>query len=478
MQTVRAATNRLPAAWRSLIVLRIQQHEMSARSDTTMRDAERSLADSSQLVLIVANDSGLRMLPLPSCDSMTIGRGEEADIRISDRRVSRRHVRLYRHPSLRIEDLRSANGTWVRRERLAAGQARDLEVGDPIEIGGTILLLRWVPVREATTLLQHERDHDGVGPAMRAILTLADRAAQSNISTLILGETGVGKDVLAERIHLSSTRARQPFLRLNCAALSASLLESELFGHEKGAFTGATAARAGLLQSASGGSVFLDEVGELPLEIQAKLLLVLERREVLPIGSARPRKIDVRFIAATNRELAQEVERGAFRRDLFFRLNGVTLRVPPLRERVDEIDGLTRRFAEEACHTSGRTCPRLPPELLAAFRAYSWPGNIRELRQTVERGILLCMGDTLALDDVGPLTEVAPVAQPVSPAARPPTPADTTALSQEEEIVAALARCAGNQSRAAKLLGISRNTLIARIKKYGLARPLGPRDRD
>jgi DNA-binding NtrC family response regulator len=276
---------------------------------------------------------------------------------------------------------------------------------------------------------------------------------------------------------MGSSRARQPFLRLNCAALSASLLESELFGHEKGAFTGATTARAGLLQSASGGSVFLDEVGELPLALQAKLLLVLERREVLPLGSARPRKIDVRFIAATNRDLAEEVERGAFRRDLFFRLNGVTLRVPPLRERLDEIEGLTRRFAEEACHTSGRPCPRFAPELMAAFRAHSWPGNIRELRQTVERGILLCMGDTLALDDIGPLGDVAPPAQPSSPASQPQTPADATAQSQQEEIVAALARCGGNQSRAAKLLGVSRNTLIARIKKYGLARPLGPRDR-
>jgi DNA-binding NtrC family response regulator len=448
----------------------------SARSET-MRDVERSQAGSTQLVLIVANDSGLRMLPLPTCDSVTIGRGEEADIRISDPRVSRRHVRLYRQPSLRIEDLRSANGTWVRRERLGPGEARELEVGDPVEIGGTILLLRWLLVRDTPTMAPPERADDGVGAAMRAVWTMADRAAQSTISVLILGETGVGKDVLAERIHMSSSRARQPFLRLNCAALSASLLESELFGHEKGAFTGATAARAGLLQSASGGTVFLDEVGELPLELQAKLLLVLERREVLPIGSARPRKIDVRFIAATNRDLAEQVERGAFRRDLYFRLNGVTVRVPPLRERVDEIEGLTRRFAEEACHTSGRACPQFTPELLAAFRAYSWPGNIRELRQTVERGILLCMGDVLGLEDVGPLDATAPLAQPRSPAAQPQTPAEATALSQQEEIVAALARCAGNQSRAAKLLGVSRNTLIARIKKYGLARPLDPRDR-
>jgi DNA-binding NtrC family response regulator len=451
----------------------------SDRSET-VRDTERSLPGSSRLVLIVANELGMRMLPLPAGDAVSIGRGSEADIRINDPRISRRHVRLHRQPSLRIEDLRSANGTWVRRERLAAGEARDLEIGDPVEIGGTILLLRWLPVRDLHDALlgsERERGDDGAGAAMRSVRTLADRAAQSNISVLILGETGVGKDVLAERIHLTSSRARQPFLRLNCAALSASLLESELFGHEKGAFTGATTARPGLLQSASGGSVFLDEIGELPLELQAKLLLVLERREVLPLGSARPRKIDVRFIAATNRELAEQVERGAFRRDLFFRLNGVTLRVPPLRERVDEIEALTRRFAEEACHASGRACPQFSPELVAAFRAHSWPGNIRELRQAVERGILLCLGDTLGLDDVGPLQSIAPPAQSQAVESPAQPRGDVTTESQEEEIVAALARCGGNQSRAAKLLGISRNTLIARIKKYGIARPLLPRDR-
>jgi DNA-binding NtrC family response regulator len=441
----------------------------SSRSET-IRDGERSLPGATQLVLIVANDAGLRMVPLPAGDSVSVGRGEEADIRIRDPRVSRRHVRVYRHPALRVKDLRSANGTWVRRERLAPGEARDLEAGDPVEIGGTILLLRWVALRDAPATPKPERVTDNVGAAMRAVLTVAERAAQSTLSVLLLGETGVGKDVLAERIHMHSSRARQPFLRLNCAALSASLLESELFGYEKGAFTGATTARAGLLQSASGGSVFLDEVGELPLELQAKLLLVLERREVLPIGSARPRKIDVRFIAATNRDLAAAVERGAFRRDLYFRLNGVTLQVPPLRERLDELEGLTRRFADEACQTSGRACPQLAPALLAAFRAHFWPGNIRELRQTVERGILLCLGDTLGPDDIGPLGEAA-----VAPSL--PTPTDAAAQSPQEQIEAALAQCAGNQTRAAKLLGVSRNTLIARIKKYGLARPLGPRDR-
>jgi DNA-binding NtrC family response regulator len=151
--------------------------------------------------------------------------------------------------------------------------------------------------------------------------------------------------------------------------------------------------------------------------------------------------------------------------------------VPPLRERVDEIEGLTRLFAEQACHTSGRICPQISPELLAAFRGYSWPGNIRELRQTVERGILLCMGDTLGLDDIGPLQEVAPLVPPQVPTSQPHALPAAAAQSQEEELVAAPARCAGNQSRAARLLAISRNTLIARLKKYNIARPLLPRDR-
>jgi two-component system, NtrC family, response regulator AtoC len=308
-----------------------------------------------------------------------------------------------------------------------------------------------------------------VGETMRTMLNLADRAAASMLSVLLLGETGVGKDVLAERIHRASPRAGGPFLRLNCAALSPTLLASELFGHEKGAFTGATSTQPGLLQSASGGTVFFDEIGDLPLDLQAQLLVVLERREVLPVGAVRPRQIDVRFIAATNRNLLEDVAAGAFRRDLYHRLNGVTLEVPPLRERVTEIEGLARQFAHRAATSIRRTPPAISAEVLAALRAYAWPGNIRELRTVIDRAVLLGSDGAIALADI------APAIAPASPAAPPETTSGRIAAvapCEQTQIVETLARCGGNQSRAAKMLGISRNTLIARIEKYGIARPL------
>jgi transcriptional regulator with PAS, ATPase and Fis domain len=280
----------------------------------------------------------------------------------------------------------------------------------------------------------------------------------------------VGKDVLAERIHRGSPRASGPLLRLNCAALSPALLASELFGHEKGAFTGATCAQPGLLQSAGGGTVFFDEVGELPLELQTKLLLVLERREVLPVGAVRPRPIDVRFISATNRRLLQAVDAGAFRRDLYYRLNGVALEVPPLRVRTSEIDGLAARFAHEAARSIGRPAPAIDDDALAALRAYAWPGNIRELRSVIERAVLLGPEGAIGLASVAPM--LASASRPEDQAAPASAAVEPT---EEQEIMDTLAECGGNQSRAAKLLGISRNTLIARIEKYGLARPLAPR---
>jgi two-component system, NtrC family, response regulator AtoC len=314
-----------------------------------------------------------------------------------------------------------------------------------------------------------------VGETMRALLHLADRAATSMLSVLVLGETGVGKDVLAERIHRASPRAGGPFLRLNCAALSPSLLASELFGHEKGAFTGATSAQPGLLQSASGGTVFFDEIGDLPLDLQAQLLLVLERREVLPVGAVRPRQIDVRFISATNHNLPEDVAAGAFRSDLYHRLNGVTLKLPPLRERITEIEGLARQFAHRAACSVGRVPPVITEEVLAALRAYTWPGNIRELRTVIDRAVLLGSEGAITLADVAFAIAPASPAAPVAPAA--PTSGRMAAVARDEQaqIAETLAMCGGNQSRAAKLLRISRNTLIARIEKYGLARPLRQR---
>ena len=308
--------------------------------------------------------------------------------------------------------------------------------------------------------------------SMARLDALVARVAPGNINVLLLGETGVGKEVLAERVHRLSPRASRPLLKLHCAALSESLLESELFGHERGAFTGALKTKPGLLETADGGSVFLDEIGELPASIQVKLLRVIEERKVLRVGALTPTAIDVRFIAATNRNLEAEVARGAFRQDLYYRLNGISLVIPPLRERAGEIVPLAEHFIREACRHGGRAAPALSPAAQALLRSRDWPGNIRELRNVCERAVLLCTGDAIAPEH---LSLSAP--PPSSP--QPPTRAPEAALSpaqqrQRDEVVDALARCAGNQSRAAKLLGISRKTLVARLDAFGLPRPRKP----
>ncbi|MGE5184323.1 MAG: sigma 54-interacting transcriptional regulator [Acidobacteriota bacterium] len=353
---------------------------------------------------------------------------------------------------------------------------------------------------------------------MQDLYALAARVANGTISVLILGETGVGKEVLAEKIHKLSPRATKPYLRLNCAALSETLLESELFGYERGAFTGAVGTKQGLLETANSGSVFLDEVGELPLAMQVKLLRVIEERVVLRVGGLKPRPLDVRFIAATNRDLETEIARGTFRQDLYFRLNGATLVIPPLRERLGEIPGLARAFLDNAARQSGLArAPELSPQGLQAMLQYSWPGNIRELRNMMERAVLLSQ-DGPILERHLPIEKMrvtfaaqptaraatAPIAPPAlaaldseppptSPVALVPPPRAAPAsgkppsnpvlrrgpkLSRGEEraqIQAALEKCGGNQTRAAKLLGIGRRTLINRVKEFGLARPRSPR---
>ncbi len=346
----------------------------------------------------------------------------------------------------------------------------------------------------------------GLSPTMRTLRRFTEQVAESDLSVLILGETGVGKEVLAETVHRLSPRAGGPFVKLHCAAFSDSLLESELFGHEKGAFTGALAAKPGLLETAQGGTILLDEIGELPLQTQVKLLRVLEERKVLRIGALTPRSIDVRFVAATNRDLEAEIARGRFRLDLYYRLNGVTLVIPPLRERPDEIEPLARTFIEQACRRAQRAPVELAAEALAKLQSYSWPGNIRELRNIIERAVLLCgrgpitvehlptekMAATLpALRAPAPApasVQEATVPLPLSPTAfdgaetthrfaRPDEVGEGAALAEEidalerQRILETLERCAGNQTRAAKALGISRGKLIARLEAYGIPRP-------
>ena len=331
---------------------------------------------------------------------------------------------------------------------------------------------------------QIERGDDAARTAMDGVREMLRQIASGELSVLISGETGVGKELCAEMIHRLSPRAARPFVKLNCSAIVESLIESELFGHERGAFTGALSSHEGLLEAGNGGTVFLDEIGELPLGVQSKLLRVLEQRVVRRVGAATERRIDIRFICATNRDLGEEVNAGRFRRDLYYRINGVTLSVPPLRERPTEIVPLSRAFANRA---RGGTQVALGREVVAALEHHVWPGNIRELRNTIERAALLSSGGAirpshLVLEPTRDSAVTIPIERSSAPTI-PPMPADrstppgdrslATAVAELERqrILDALEQCGGNQTRAARLLGISRNTLLARLDAYGLPRP-------
>jgi two-component system response regulator AtoC len=313
-------------------------------------------------------------------------------------------------------------------------------------------------------------DQPALGPAMRALAGLAARVARSTLPVLILGETGVGKEVLARSIHRRSAHGAGPFLAINCGGLSEALADSELFGYERGAFTGAVAAKVGLLEAANGGSVLLDEIGEMPLSMQAKVLRALDGGEVLPVGAVRPRPIDVRILAATNRNLEQEVRQGTFRRDLLYRLNAVEIRIPPLRERQEEIPALAARLVADACRTSGRQPPTLSRRLLDRLVTWRWPGNVRELKQAMELALVLCDGNELDLEHL-PGQESA-----AASSTSPPVEARLPPEHEEEKgrMIAALEASVWNQTAAARLLGMPRRTFVAKMIRYRIPRPRAP----
>jgi transcriptional regulator with AAA-type ATPase domain len=404
--------------------------------------------------IVVVWDGGTITRPLVVGKSLVLGRGKECDLPVLDVTVSRRHARIDAPPArglpMRIEDLGSAHGVRVDGEVIRG--PREVRPGQSIEVGSAIVIFQDPSSKAVTPAVGVDRD--------RFVMLIA----KSHLPVLILGETGAGKEVMAARIHRESSRSEGPFVCLSCAALAPTLLESELFGHEKGAFTGANATKPGLIETASGGTLFLDEIGELPLDAQATLLRVLETREVRRIGSVKSFSVNVRILAATNRDLDASVREGKFRQDLLYRLNGATVRVPPLRERKGEIIRIAEDLLEAAAERAGVNPPTITAEAKQVLTSHAWPGNVRELRNVIERAVVVAEAGHI---DARHLMLEAP---DVQSSTRATLPKELEAI-EKERIVSVLASVDGNQTKAAALLGISRRALINRIEAYGLPRP-------
>ena len=307
----------------------------------------------------------------------------------------------------------------------------------------------------------------GRSKSLLYVLDMASRAAQATSTVLIRGETGTGKELLAKAIHFNSRRRDRPFVTINSGAIPKDLLESELFGHVKGSFTGALANKRGKVELADGGTLFLDEIGELPLELQVKLLRLIQQGEVEKLGVVGTTKVDVRIIAATHRNLQAMVEDGAFREDLYYRLAVIPLGLPPLRERADDIPELVQHFFLRAKDQQGRPELVLPPHLLPYFTGYTWPGNVRELENIIERIVVLARGDEITLND---LPDFLRRERPAVEALHLDLPPEGISLEavEKELIMRALEKFNGNQTHAAQYLDISRKTLIYRMEKFGL----------
>ncbi len=315
-----------------------------------------------------------------------------------------------------------------------------------------------------------ERDMVGESPAMQGIYGLVGRVARTDSTVLICGESGTGKELVARAIHINSPRASKPFVAINCAAIAESILESELFGHEKGAFTGAIARKLGKFELADEGTVLLDEISEMPLSLQPKLLRVLQERELERVGGTRPVRVDIRVVAATNRDLQEAVRTGSFRQDLYYRLNVVTFTIPPLRDRRDDIPLLAAHFCDTYARKFNRRVSGVSPEAAECLMKYDWPGNVRELQNAIERAVVLGRDDVVRLEDLpDSVTEVRATGEPGEPGATEPA-GYYEAVNEAKRKIAlrALEQARGVVTEAAKLLGLSPNYLHRLLKNLGV----------
>ena len=309
-------------------------------------------------------------------------------------------------------------------------------------------------------------DMIAVDPAMKKVLALADQVGPSEASILITGESGVGKEVIAKYLHQKSKRAEKPFISINCAAIPDNLLESELFGHEKGAFTGAVARRIGKFEEANGGTLLLDEISEMDIRLQAKLLRAIQERTIDRVGSNKPVSVDIRILATSNRDLTQEVKAKTFREDLYFRLNVVNLHVPPLRKRQSDILALAEYFITKYAELNGVPKRALTEGAKRAAAACQWPGNVRELENTMHRAVLLAQGDTIDIDDIRLPTGDGPSVTSTDEQTQDGMVGKTVAQVEQDLILQTLDHCLGNRTHAANILGISIRTLRNKLKLY------------
>jgi DNA-binding NtrC family response regulator len=313
----------------------------------------------------------------------------------------------------------------------------------------------------------------GAGPAMRRVFATIQKVAETDLTVLIRGESGTGKELVAQALHQHSARKQGPFVAVNCAAIGRELVESELFGHEKGAFTGAEARRIGRFEAADGGTIFLDEIGDMAPDTQAKVLRVLQERSFERVGGSKPLQVDVRVVAATHRDLERDVRDGRFREDLYYRLQVVELELPPLRERREDVPALAERFLEQLAERHGRPGRRLSPGALAALSRHAWPGNVRELRNVVERAAVLAPGDEIQAEDLafsGPRGAGERPADAADAAGLPFTEAKRSAIESFERafLLRALRENEGNVSRTAEAIGMVRQSLQQKIRELGL----------
>lgn len=415
-----------------------------------------------------------------------IGRGREADLQLPDPSVSRLHARIFRvgeqyflsdtskngtfHDGKRITQLLLEGGQTFRigpyqihfsREDLSAASADPPTVSSAMQADATF------PASGAKAQPDPSSFTFGLIGKTLVITKLIEsinRVGTSDLPVLIEGETGSGKELVSRGIHETSRRKERPFVVVNCGAISPELIESELFGHEKGAFTGATAQRRGAFEVAHGGTLFLDEIGELPLPLQPKLLRALEQKEIKRVGGNETLLVDVRILAATNRNLRDEVSRKTFRDDLYFRISTITLHVPPLRERREDILPLALHFLSDIGSGTGRLAPELSGPAAEFLGAQDWPGNVRELRNAIQRAVVMSEEKVLQAKDFGFLLNL----QISQPGSSPDPSLSRWEQSEKTNILAELSRQKWNKTRTARELGIAKSTLFEKLKKYGI----------